>query len=65
MTGYGRAEKTIDGREITVEMRAVNNRYLDLTVKLPRQGKDIKLVTHSYEGEVTETETVTWKGNGF
>ena len=31
MTGYGRAEKTIDGREITVEMRAVNNRYLDLT----------------------------------
>ena len=36
MTGYGRAEKTIDGREITVEMRAVNNRYLDLNVKLPR-----------------------------
>ena len=36
MTGYGRAEKPIDGREITVEMRAVNNRYLDLNVKLPR-----------------------------
>ena len=36
MTGYGRAEKTIDGRGITVEMRAVNNRYLDLNVKLPR-----------------------------
>ena len=36
MTGYGRAEKTIDGREITVELRAVNNRYLDLNVKLPR-----------------------------
>ena len=36
MTGYGRAEKTIDDREITVEMRAVNNRYLDLNVKLPR-----------------------------
>ena len=36
MTGYGRAEKTIDGREIAVEMRAVNNRYLDLNVKLPR-----------------------------
>ncbi len=36
MTGYGRAEKTIDGREIIVEMRAVNNRYLDLSVKLPR-----------------------------
>ena len=36
MTGYGRAEKIIDGREITVELRAVNNRYLDLNVKLPR-----------------------------
>ena len=36
MTGYGRAVQTIEGREITVEMRAVNNRYLDLSVKLPR-----------------------------
>lgn len=36
MTGYGRAEKTIDGRQIIVELRAVNNRYLDLNVKLPR-----------------------------
>ncbi len=36
MTGYGRAGKNIDGREITVELRAVNNRYLDLNVKLPR-----------------------------
>ena len=32
MTGYGRAEKIIDGREITVELRAVNYRYLDLNV---------------------------------
>ena len=41
MTGYGRAEKIIDGREITVELRAVNNRYLDLNVKLQvaRQGE--------------------------
>ena len=29
-------KKIIDGREITVELRAVNNRYLDLNVKLPR-----------------------------
>lgn len=36
MTGYGRAIETIDGREITVEIRSVNNRYLDCTVKLPR-----------------------------
>lgn len=36
MTGYGRAQEIRGGREFTVEMRAVNNRYLDLTVKLPR-----------------------------
>lgn len=36
MTGYGRAVETIGGREITAEVRSVNNRYLDCTVKLPR-----------------------------
>lgn len=36
MTGYGRATQTLHGREITVELRSVNNRYLDCTVKLPR-----------------------------
>jgi len=36
MTGYGRAVETIDSREITVELRSVNNRYLDCSVKLPR-----------------------------
>ncbi|MGI5970159.1 MAG: YicC/YloC family endoribonuclease [Oscillospiraceae bacterium] len=36
MTGYGRAEKSFGERKITVEMKSVNNRYLDCTVKLPR-----------------------------
>ena len=36
MTGYGRAVETVNGREFTVELRAVNNRYLDCGVKLPR-----------------------------
>ena len=36
MTGYGRAVETVGGREFTVELRSVNNRYLDCTVKLPR-----------------------------
>ena len=36
MTGYGRAVETIGNREITVEIRSVNNRYLDCTVKVPR-----------------------------
>ncbi len=36
MTGYGRAVQNVNGREITVELRSVNNRYLDCTVKMPR-----------------------------
>lgn len=36
MTGYGRARETIHNRDITVEIRSVNNRFLDCAVKLPR-----------------------------
>ena len=36
MTGYGRARETRSGRDITVEVRSVNNRYLDCAVKMPR-----------------------------
>ncbi|MCI5625202.1 MAG: YicC family protein [Clostridiales bacterium] len=36
MTGYGRAEETIRGCTITVELRSVNNRYLDCNIRLPR-----------------------------
>ena len=36
MTGYGRAVDTVNGREFTVELRSVNNRYLDCSVRLPR-----------------------------
>ena len=36
MTGYGRAVEMLNGREFTVEIRSVNNRYLDCSVRLPR-----------------------------
>ena len=36
MTGYGRARETLNKRDITVEVRSVNNRYLDCAVKMPR-----------------------------
>jgi uncharacterized protein (TIGR00255 family) len=36
MTGYGRAQKTCLQADITVEIRAVNHRYLDCSVKVPR-----------------------------
>ena len=36
MTGYGRGSASIDGREMTVELKSVNHRYLDLGMRLPR-----------------------------
>lgn len=36
MTGYGRGKYSIEGREYTIEVKAVNNRYCDISVKLPR-----------------------------
>ena len=36
MTGYGRAKETIHNRDSTIELRSVNNRFLDCTVKIPR-----------------------------
>lgn len=37
MTGFGRYEAAKDKRKIAVEMRAVNHRYLDLSVKIPKK----------------------------
>ena len=36
MTGYGSAKATVEGLNITVELKSVNNRYLDASVRLPR-----------------------------
>ena len=36
MTGYGSAKGSVEGQEITVELKCVNNRYLDCSVRLPR-----------------------------
>lgn len=36
MTGYGYAKENIEGLEITVELKSVNNRYLDCSSRLPR-----------------------------
>ena len=36
MTGYGRGEFKRGGIEITAEIKTVNNRYLDVSVKCPR-----------------------------
>ena len=36
MTGFGRAQETIDGMSITVEMKSVNHRYFDFSSRMPR-----------------------------
>lgn len=36
MTAFGRARKTVGGKDITVEIKSVNNRFFDCSTKLPR-----------------------------
>ena len=36
MTGFGRSLLSRDGREITVELKSVNHRYLDVSFRMPR-----------------------------
>ena len=36
MTGYGQGKYTNEGRDYTVEIKAINHRYNDITVKMPR-----------------------------
>lgn len=37
MTGFGRCEVTEDARKICVEMKSVNHRYLDVSIKMPKK----------------------------
>ena len=36
MTGYGGAKGVVEGLNVTVELKSVNNRYLDIAVRMPR-----------------------------
>ena len=36
MTGFGRAEKTTDGFEIKVNLKSVNHRYMDASIRVPK-----------------------------
>lgn len=48
MTAYGRHEQTVGTKEISVEIKSVNNRFLDASVRLPR--------SHSYLEEKIKRE---------
>jgi uncharacterized protein (TIGR00255 family) len=43
MTGYGKAEQEIQGKKITVELRSLNSKQLDLNVKLPMSYREYEL----------------------
>jgi len=36
MTGFGRAEVEEDGRKLTIELKTVNHRFLDINIRIPR-----------------------------
>lgn len=43
MTGFGRATSSENGRDITVEIKSVNSRFLDLSFRLPRTFQSMEL----------------------
>lgn len=36
MTGYGRCEMSVDGMDISIEIKSVNHRFLDFSIRIPR-----------------------------
>ncbi len=70
MTGFGRAEVSRDGININVEVRSVNSRYLDLTLRLPRnfsqREKELKDIVRKYlnRGNLNITVKIAHDANG-
>lgn len=54
MTGYGKAEAVTDDGKISVEIRSVNHRYGEVSVKLPRQFL-------AFEGEIKKRMSERFK----
>lgn len=52
MTGFGRATAKTDGRELTVELKSVNHRYLDLSFRMPRHVSFIEDALRAKLGEL-------------
>ncbi len=48
MTAYGRAAAQSGGKNITIELKSVNNRYLDCNVKLPRRYSHLEEPIRAY-----------------
>lgn len=65
MTGFGRGKTTSGGRTWTIEVRSVNNRFLDVKIKLPREYAEVEeqirkqVETFYFRGRVEVTVSVT------
>ena len=65
MTGFGRAEEIISGRDIIVEIRSVNHRYFEFSARVPRAYGYLEEKLKSYisgkisRGKVEISVTVT------
>jgi uncharacterized protein (TIGR00255 family) len=70
MTGFGRAEVSKDGINISAEVRSVNSRYLDLTLRLPRsisqREKELKDIVRTFlnRGNLNITVKIAYDSNG-
>ncbi len=68
MTGYGSAKGTVEGIEISIELKSVNNKFLDTAVRMPRSflfaEETIKQVVSSHitRGKVDVFVTVDSSG---
>ncbi len=43
MTGFGRASSQIEGKSLTVEVRSVNSRYLEIHIRVPREYAELEM----------------------
>ncbi|MEX0736063.1 MAG: YicC/YloC family endoribonuclease [Bacteroidota bacterium] len=70
MTGYGRGEISRGGVTATVEVRGVNNRFLDVTARMPRslsqREKDVKEIVRTFvsRGGLTVAVTLAEENDG-
>lgn len=69
MTGYGRSKKIFENYEIDVEIRSLNNRYLDTIIRLPKsidvfdQKVKDEIKKKIFRGKVTVNITINGIGN--
>jgi len=68
MTGYGRGEAPLEDRKIIAEIRSVNHRFCDISVKLPKRfllfEAEIKKLVNSFLSRGKIDVTVQFEGNG-